>query len=286
MFAPVKMNTISENNQYFSIKMTLDSFSKRIWVKSFSCEDPLKMIKYLKNCCREHGLEKIIMPAAQEHLKSFEKGGFRPEGLIEGYFNGRAAYFLTAYTDPRRAKSDKYDQYLDNVHKIVQSPLKNPGPLKPGYRVEVPTTKDVNEMAMVFKKVFATYPSPVDQPDYLAAVLGKSTLFRAVKYNGAIVSIAAAEVDRDNSSAELTNCATLPEMRGMGLMSKLLQELEKDCLANQIDCLYSLARASMYGMNLVFHRLGFVYRGTLINNCHIGGNYEDMNIWVKPAISG
>jgi len=140
-------------------------------------------------------------------------------------------------------------------------------------------------MAKVFKKVFATYPSPVDQPDYLAAVLGKAALFRVVKYKQAIVSIAAAEVDWANSSAEMTNCATLPELRGLGLMSSLLHALEKDCLAHQIYCLYSLARASMYGMNLVFHRLGYVYQGTLINNCHIGGNYEDMNIWAKPARS-
>nr|WP_315989693.1 hypothetical protein [Desulforamulus aquiferis] len=34
-------------------------------------------------------------------------------------------------------------------------------------------------------------------------------------------------------------------------------------------------------MNLVLHRLGYTFRGTLVNNCHIGGSYEDMNIWVR-----
>jgi len=45
-------------------------------------------------------------------------------------------------------------------------------------------------------------------------------------------------------------------------------------------CLFSLARASSFGMNL-FRRLDYRYRGTLINNCHISGAYEDMNTWVK-----
>jgi hypothetical protein len=35
-------------------------------------------------------------------------------------------------------------------------------------------------------------------------------------------------------------------------------------------------------MNIVFMRAGFEYCGRLINNCDIYGQYEDMNIWVKP----
>jgi len=126
MFAPVKIDTISENNKDFSIKITIDSFSKRVWVKSFSCGDPLKITNYLKSRCNEYGLEKIIMPVTQEHLENFQQQGFQSEGLIEGYFDGQTAYFLTAYTEPRRAQSDNYDQYLGHVQKIVQSPFKKP----------------------------------------------------------------------------------------------------------------------------------------------------------------
>ena len=42
-----------------------------------------------------------------------------------------------------------------------------------------------------------------------------------------------------------------------------------------------MARARSYGMNAVFHGMGYEFMGRLVNNCDIFGAYEDMNIWVR-----
>ncbi|OPZ80752.1 MAG: N-acetyltransferase YodP [bacterium ADurb.Bin429] len=44
--------------------------------------------------------------------------------------------------------------------------------------------------------------------------------------------------------------------------------------------LFTLARATSVGINTAFSRLGYTYNGRLVNNCHIAGDWEDMNLWV------
>jgi hypothetical protein len=34
-------------------------------------------------------------------------------------------------------------------------------------------------------------------------------------------------------------------------------------------------------MNITFARMGYRFAGRWINNTHIGGQFEDMNVWYK-----
>lgn len=283
MFAPEKQNRIVEKNNDFKVNLLIDDFSKRAWVNDYVIGDPEKLAQFIVQTCTDYNLEKIIWPAKEEDYQNLEKQNFSMEGWIDGFFNGRTAYFFTYYLTPERSISVHASDYMQQIKDITSRPLQKPHPLPYDHNLITPVTRDIPALNTIFKKVFVTYPSPVDQPDYLAAVLGKTALFKAVKNGRAIISVAAAEVNWSYGNAELTNCATLPDSRGGGLMSGIIAELEKECLSKGINCLYSLARASSYGMNLVFHRLGYRYRGTLVNNCHISGDYEDMNIWVKQV---
>lgn len=109
------------------------------------------------------------------------------------------------------------------------------------------------------------------------------SIFRLVRENGRLVSAASAEVSWANRHAEMTDCATLPDYRGEGLMAAIFKELGREMLRQGISCLYSLARAASPGMNAVLRRLGYPLRGRMVNNCHIMGQFEDMNLWVKAA---
>jgi hypothetical protein len=44
---------------------------------------------------------------------------------------------------------------------------------------------------------------------------------------------------------------------------------------------FTLARASVPGINLAFHRLDFLFRGRMAASCRIGGGIEDMNVWSR-----
>lgn len=282
MFATTEHNNvIKETNGEFMVRLTVDRFSKRIWVNEYAYRDPGELLGFINAAAKRHGLEKIIFPVRKKHLTDLNGKNFSPEGWIDGYFNGEDGCFLTAYPVPKRNESPVLQESLRQVKEITGRGRKLPAPVPPGHEIFTPGLKDIPALAVLFKQAFTSYPSPVDQPDYLAGMLGKTALFRAARCEGRIVSAAAAEVDQITGSAELTNCATLPGSRGGGLMSHIIIELEQDCLDRGINCLYSLARASSYGMNLVFHRLGYRYRGTLVNNCHICGDYENMNIWAK-----
>lgn len=64
-------------------------------------------------------------------------------------------------------------------------------------------------------------------------------------------------------------------------MQHLIQYLEDNMKTKDIINLFSIARARSIGMNKVLYNLNYKYRGRLINNVHIAGNWENMNIWVK-----
>jgi len=283
LFATIEHNSLlKEMNREFTVTITIDRFSKRAWVNDYTYRNPGKLLSYINQAAAAHNLEKIIFPVRKKHLSDL-KQGFSSEGWVEGFFNGEDGCFLTAYPVLQRCKSGNLKVLLAKVKEIQFQKRAAPPPLPGGCALHTPEVKDVAELSQLFKSAFASYPSPVDQPGYLAGILGKWALFKAVKRDGRIISAAAAEIDFSKGNAELTNCATLPDSRGGGLMSNLIAALEQECRNRGINSLYSLARASSYGMNLVFHRLGYRYRGTLLNNCHISGAYENMNIWSKYA---
>ena len=95
------------------------------------------------------------------------------------------------------------------------------------------------------------------------------------------MSAASAELNVQDFNAEITDCATDPAYRGKGLLRLLLMELEEELFRRQVYCLYSLARSLSFGMNAVLHQLGYLYSGRLTRNCKIGGDFEDMSLWVK-----
>jgi hypothetical protein len=45
--------------------------------------------------------------------------------------------------------------------------------------------------------------------------------------------------------------------------------------------LYTISRARSAGMSRVFYNRGYEWTGTLVNNCHISGEFEDMHVWCK-----
>lgn len=278
------MTLITKQEKEFSFLANLDLHNQRIWLHDYHFREATALRNYLVQFTQEQGLEKIIFPVQSKDLSLLEGNGFVKEGMIEGYFSGQDAHFLTAYTSKKRKTSKHLPAEQQMLEEILAQPARIDFTMPEGFELKKATVEDAQAMAFLFSKVFSSYPSPVFDPLYLTRAMQKGDLYLVVCAEEKLVGIATAEIDWDHSRAELTNCATDPHFRGLGLNTLLLKNLELACLTQQINCLYSLARASSYGMNLVLHRLGYQFRGTLINNCHIAGDYEDMNIWVKPSL--
>lgn len=267
----------------FRLCACLDWTSERIWVTDYEAGDPAALRDYLKQLAISEGLGKIILPVRPEDANRLQGDGFKLEGIIDGYFQFADGHFLAAFPRVERSRSLALSRQRKMLAEIRSRKSFRPVKIPPGFTLCRAGSRDISAMAALFRRVFVTYPAPVYDPGYLAGAMEKGDLFMVFYHGRRLVSVAAAEFDSRRQRAELTNCATDPAFRGLGLMTLLLQQIERACLDAQTRCLYSLARASSFGMNMVFHRLGYRFGGTLINNCHIAGDFEDMNIWVRPA---
>ena len=64
-------------------------------------------------------------------------------------------------------------------------------------------------------------------------------------------------------------------------MQALLGDLMDDLRGMDYPTAFTLARATVPGVNMAFARLGFRFRGTMPRSCRIGEGIEDMNIWSR-----
>ena len=140
------------------------------------------------------------------------------------------------------------------------------------------------QMAELYRQTFASYPFPIHDPEYLAKTMAKNVLYAGIWKGKQLLALASAEIDHQNSNAELTDFATDPDWRGHGLANLLLQHLEEELRLFEIKTSYTIARATSYGMNICFAQNGYQFDGTLVKNTQIGGCLESMNVWHKSLV--
>ncbi|MCP3738896.1 putative beta-lysine N-acetyltransferase [Rossellomorea sp. BNER] len=228
---------------------------------------------------RLESLEKIIIKSRNEHLHILLELGFQIEGVVNGYFNGGDAYFVSKFLVNERRENQfwiKEDEIIAGVGGLNREELI----IEEG-RIKKAKVDDAPRLSKLYQEVFEIYPVPLQKQDYLEECLNSGTIFLFVEEGGEIVSAASAEINTQYSNAEMTDCATLPKHRGKGYMKQLLVALENELKFKNIYCAYTIARALSFGMNAAFHQLDYRYRGRLVNNCYIFDKMEDMNIWVK-----
>jgi len=268
----------------YSITLTMDRFNKRVRVEDYlghfaSCvEEALLAVA-------EISAEKLIFKIRKENIIDLMMHGFVYEAMIDKFYLGSDCHFLVKYfSTERRANVHwiKEDEIIQNVaalpkHVTLSSPPRE-------YEVRKAVVTDAVMLAELYRAVFEVYPTPMNDPEYIQKCIKGDTVFYVYTYEGKIVSAASAEINRFYHNAEITDCATLPEHRQFGLMKHLIVKLEEELLAQEIYCVYSIARALSFGMNAALHQQGYEYRGRLANNCYIFDKLEDMNMWVKSIV--
>lgn len=274
----VKAKKKTENHSY---NCSMDTINRRMIVHQYTWREPARFVEELFAICREHDFGKLIVQSREADWQLFLSLGFQMEGTIESFFNGKPVYYMSKFFEEERQQSPHFmdeEEILEKV--ILQASDKKERELPRRMKVELAAKKDIPQLVELFKKVFATYPSPLTDPVYLAKSMDND-IFVLVREGKKIISAAGAEVDWEEKNAEMTNCATNSDYRGYGLMNHIFVALEKELAKQDIRSLFSIARAKSFGMNRVLHQHGYEYRGRLVNNCDICGGYEDMNLWAK-----
>jgi len=282
-------------------ELVIDYYNSRVKVMDFTGLFE-EISGTLETLAEAEELGKIIVYTPPEKRHEPETCGYMGEGTIRGYYGGEDCHIFSSYVKKFREISiheKKEDQIIKNCLNKGREPgkiLQKSGDSRkkeswksqkekirlPGdYMLRPAVQADASAMAVLYRKGFQFYPTPLHMESHLLKTMHSNVLYLLVEKHGKIVSLASAEMDPENGSAEITDCLTIHSERGKGLIKEIITALEKELSERGFLSAYTLCRASSYGINTAFASLGYAYTGRLVNNCKIGEGFEDMNIWCK-----
>lgn len=270
----------------FRARVFLDQYSQRLKVLEYEARDYEAMVLKLRWLAEANGFDKITCMASRDDWEFFLCHGYVLEAILKYFRSGDDALVVSKFRSQERLTSGSLMDEILLIETVMAD--KKAWRLRPppeGCEFRMATREDIPELIRLFQSIFETYPTPLIHPSYLEAVFQENAVFAVCTQNGRIAAAASAELHPAMRAAELTDCSTQPDVRGQGLMSHILRLLEDELRRRDFICAYTMARARSFGMNNVFHRLGYEFNGRLVNNCDIFGSYEDMNIWVKDLRS-
>lgn len=230
-----------------------------------------------------NGYSKIFAKIPEYAIDAFVEEGYLVEAYVPGLYDGRQdAYFLARYLTERRRRIENA-AVLDEVLVVAKSRAQqNPEfMLSPKYRLKVLEREDAEAAAELYAKMFATYPFPIFDPEYIAKAMEHNVVYFGIFSAGSLAAVASAEMDVAARNVEMTDFAALPEHSGRGLGVYLLYAMEEAMREHNVVTAYTISRASSPQINITFARMGYAYAGTLINNTNIDGRLESMNVWYK-----
>lgn len=267
----------------FEATVFLDQHSQRIRILRYRATNFENLILKVRWLAEANGFDKIICMATHDDWQNFLRFGYVLEAVVKYFHAGADAFVVSKFRSQVRLTSSALMEEVLLIEKLMShSPGSSGGrPLPEGHEVRPARREDIRELIGLYAEIFESYPSPLLHESYLQTVFESGTIFAVCTAGGCIVGAASAELHHDDRAAELTDCATRRQSRGLGLMTHLLRHLEEELARREYVCAYTMARAKSYGMNNVFWHLGYEFMGRLVNNCDIYGAYEDMNIWVR-----
>ena len=262
------LNTMSRVNILSPI--TVDETNKRLVVEGYAQgTNPSLYGRHLLHLAQEKNLEKVWLWALPADVREFLQCGFRIEGSL---FRGNYEEYvvsLTYYVRATRGHSDQLQSEKDIIHAVRTKPISQSQHLPVGIELKLLDESFAGEISKLLTQVFTSYPSPVENPQYIRSLIQHGNIYAGAFSQEKLIGVAAAYPDPILNRCEMTDCATLEKYRGHSLSERLLWILGQEVQKRGSFSLFTLARAQSYGMNRVFHKLGYGYQGRLINNCHI-----------------
>jgi len=264
--------------------------NSRIYLMSFSKDDFPNIIEKLDIIASENGYSKIFAKIPSFAKNKFVENGYKIEASIPRCRNGeKRIYFMGKYFDESRMIDDK----IEDIHKILDVAKTKENTendvrldLPNGFKYEICNESHIYQMADIYRKVFVTYPFPINDPEYIRKTMNENFIYFGIMKNNRIVALSSSEMDANLQNVEMTDFATLSEHQGKGLAQYLLYKMEEEMRRRNMQIAYTISRAMSYGVNILFAKMGYKYGGTLTNNTNISvtknsNNLESMNIWHK-----
>ena len=243
------------------------------------------LIPIMKDLAQEKNYDKILGRIPEEAKEVFESNGYHVEAKIPGLYNGKVTgYFLADYLNGQRGScNDQELKTIQTVKAIAQAAYSSPEDsyfaLPQHMEVRKLNRNDLFAMVHLHEKAFKSYPFPVHKAEYLSELAEQNHEFYGLFNQGELIVSAIIKLHRKESNVEIVDFATHPNLNGQNLSYYLVQEIKKIFDGMDYKTIYSLVRATSYGLNITFSKHGFVLGGTLLNNTLIRDTIESMNVW-------
>ena len=253
----------------------------RVYLMKLSLHDLPHIMPYIDRLVAEYGYTKVFAKIPFSAKGLFADGGYVQEARIPGFYNCAedCCFMGKFYTEERKREKD-----IDKVREVLDCALDKKALrpiLPPAYAIRKAVGEDVGEMVDIYREVFETYPFPIHEKEYVLKTMDNDVVYFGVWHQKRLVALSSCEIDCNQSNAEMTDFATLPEYRGQNMALRLLVEMEEELERRKIYMAYTIARANSFGMNITFAKADYTFAGTLINNTNISGGVESMNVWYK-----
>lgn len=262
-----------------TIEVRDDAYSDRLRCDHPDTRDGLALGRALLGAARARGRGRVVVLAPAHLRPGLEAAQFWHEATMPGFYLGAEDCAVLGHApEPGRATPADAEA-ASEVDRLVRSKGVSGDKLaEPTFRG---TTRDAALIARLLAETFDHYPTPSGAPGYIESQIRQGIPFRVVRDKGEVVACASADLVPLARTAELTDCATRPSHRGRGYMQAILGDLMNDLRDLDYPTAFTLARASIPGVNLAFQRLGFGLRGRMTRSCRIGRGLEDMNVWSR-----
>jgi lysine 2,3-aminomutase len=254
----------------------------RIYVMKLDKQDMPEIFSDLYNLAYENRYGKIIAKVPTSSYGYFLENEYIKEAYIPNFFkNGENLYFMSKYLDENRKIDTDEGEVEEVLFHTKSAEAEDNKRLPEEFEIRVCSEEDVEAMKNLYNRVFDTYPFPINDQNYLLKTMKENVVYFGVWEGETLIALSSVEMDKENFNSEMTDFATHPEYRKLGLASILLDKMEEELRNRNYKTLYTIARAKSHGMNKVFSKNEYKYTGTLINNTNIFGDIESMNVWYK-----
>jgi len=255
----------------------------RVYLMKLAQEDLSDIINIVYRLATLNGYSKAFAKVPESWTELFAVHGYWPEAKVPALFKGQEdGFFMARYFDANRRidhEVDRLKKVLETAHTKAEKRRHTFLPANCQCRLMSPN--NCKQMSKLYQQTFTSYQFPIHDPQYLASTMDKNMLYAGILQRSQLLALASAEIDHQNSNAELTDFVIDINWRGHGLASILLQYLETELQRFEIKSCYTIARAMSYGMNICFAQNGYQFGGTLVKNTQISGSLQSMNVWHK-----
>ncbi len=259
-------------------------FNDRVYLMKLARADTPGILPALDELASREGYSKIFAKIPAWARDFFLDHGYREEAAVPGLFEGKQkGHFVGKYLAPDRRREERAEQVGEILRVAREKAQEEPeAEIPPEFTLRPALPEDTPQMADLYREVFATYPFPIHDPDYLCETMEENVRYFGVWQGEELAALASSEMDLQGRNVEMTDFATRPDYRSRGLATLLLKRMEGEMKRAGMTTAYTIARAYSFGMNITFARADYRFSGTLVNNTNIFGRLESMNVWHKP----